>query len=179
MMKTLGISLLLLFISVFTISADSYPPEGWTSDILEALGESERTGKDILLNYTGSDWCSWCRKLWVEVFDTPEFKKYADENLVLVFLDFPNNIDLPDDVLKQNSLMAQIFGVQGYPTIWIMDSEQVPIMKTGYQAGGAAAYIRHLKEDRPEMDEATKVEYQNIVRTAITDNLGSWSSTNF
>lgn len=109
-----------------------------------------------------------------EVFSTSEFKKYADENLILVFLDFPNGIELSAEVVKQNELMAQIFGVEGFPTIWLMDSEQVPIMKTGYQAGGADEYIRHLKEDRPELDEATIKEYQDVIRGAITENLGSW-----
>lgn len=153
---------------------DSYIPDGWTSDLLAALSESEKSGKDVLLNFTGSDWCSWCHKLMAEVFSTPEFKKYADENLVLVFLDFPNSIELSEEVLKQNEVMAQVFGVQGFPTIWLMDSEQVPIMKTGYQAGGAEEYIRHLNEDRPELDEATQKEYQSLIRGAITDNLGSW-----
>lgn len=155
-------------------SEDSYIPDGWTSDLLAALSESEESGKDVLLNFTGSDWCSWCHKLMDEVFSTSEFKKYADENLILVFLDFPNGIELSAEVVKQNELMAQIFGVEGFPTIWLMDSEQVPIMKTGYQAGGADEYIRHLKEDRPELDEATIKEYQDVIRGAITENLGSW-----
>lgn len=174
MKKTLGISLILIVLSVFTATAESYPPEGWTSDILEALAESEKTGKEILLNFTGSDWCSWCHKLAAEVFDTPEFMDYAEKNLILVFLDFPNGIDLPEETKKQNELMAQVFGVQGFPTVWLMDSAQVPIMKTGYQAGGAEAYIRHLKEDRPELDEATRSEYQTLIRGAIQDNLGDW-----
>ena len=57
-MKTFTITVFLLFSSIFTLFADDYPPHGWTSDILEALSESEESGKDILLNFTGSDWCS-------------------------------------------------------------------------------------------------------------------------
>ena len=174
MKKTLRISLILFFLSAFSVAAESYPPQGWSSDILEALAESEKTGKEVLLNFTGSDWCSWCHKLRDEVFDTSEFKKYAEENLVLVFLDFPNGIELSDDVKKQNELMAQVFGIQGFPTLWLMDSEQVPILKTGYQSGGAEAYIRHLEEDRPPLDDATKKEYQDLIRKSVKDNLGTW-----
>lgn len=174
MKKTLGISLILLLLSVFSVAAESYPPEGWTADILEALAESERTGKEVLLNFTGSDWCSWCHKLRDEVFETDEFKEYAEDNLVLVFLDFPNGIKLSDDQKKQNEVMAQVFGVQGFPTLWLLDSEQVPLMKTGYKSGGADAYIRHLKEDRPVLDDATKKEYQDLVRNAVREHIGTW-----
>lgn len=175
MNKVYQISLVLIFISVFSITAaDSYPPEGWTSDLLEALAESERTGKEVLLNFTGSDWCSWCHKLRDEVFSTAEFKNYAEQNLILVYLDFPNSIKLTDDVKKQNEVMAQVFGVQGFPTLWLMDSEQVPLMKTGYRSGGAESYIRHLKEDRPELDDATKKEYQELIRSAVEEHIGTW-----
>ncbi|QEN09293.1 thioredoxin family protein [Oceanispirochaeta crateris] len=173
-MKTFSITLFLFFSSLFFLSADAYPPQGWTSDVLGAMTEAEETGKDLLLNFTGSDWCTWCHKLWGEVFGTKEFQEYAEENLILVYLDFPNGIELSDDVKKQNEIMASVFGVQGFPTIWLMDSSQLPLMKTGYQAGGSTSYIRHLKEDRPDLDEATKVEYRDMVRQAIKDNIGSW-----
>jgi len=156
------------------ITAESYPPEGWTSDILSAIKESEKTGKNILLDFTGSDWCIWCQKLRDEVFYTSEFKKYADENLILVFLDFPKDIKLSDDVKKQNQVLASLFGVQGYPTIWLMDSSLLPLMKTGYREGGSRSYITHLEKDRPTLDDATKTEYRKVVGDAIRNNIGTW-----
>ncbi|MDA3957392.1 thioredoxin family protein [Oceanispirochaeta sp.] len=173
-MKTFAISVFLLFSSLSFISADAYPPVGWTSDVLSALSESEDTGKDILLNFTGSDWCSWCHKLWAEVFGTKEFKEYAEENYILVYLDFPNGIKQTEEVKKQNEVMSSLFGVKGFPTIWLMDSTQLPLMKTGYQAGGSSAYIKKLEEGRPDLDEATKEEYRKLVRQTIRDNIGSW-----
>ena len=165
----------ILLLTVFgTLSAETYPPEGWTSDLLEAIGESERTGKDILLNFTGSDWCTWCHRLDAEVFDTEEFRAYAEENLILVFLDFPNGIDLSEQVIKQNETMASLFGVRGFPTVWLMDSEQVPVLQTGYQQGGSDAFIRTLEENRVTLDEAKRLEFQNIVRQGIRQNIGAW-----
>ncbi|MDC7235518.1 MAG: thioredoxin family protein [Spirochaetales bacterium] len=174
MKKIIYTGLVLFLFSALSAFADTYPPEGWTDDILEAIAESERTGKEVLLNFTGSDWCVWCDKLKKEVFSTDEFKDYAEENLILVFLDFPNGIPQSDEQKKQNEVMAQIFGVQGFPTLWLMDSEQVPLMKTGYRDGGAAAYIQHLEDDRPSLDEATKEEYKELIRSTIKEHIGSW-----
>jgi len=173
-LKVSVFSILLLIYPLFSAAAEAYPPEGWTSDILAAIQESEKTGKEILLNFTGSDWCIWCHRLRDEVFYTKEFKKYADENLILVFLDFPNGIKQSDEVIKQNQVLASVFGVQGYPTIWLMDSTLLPLMKTGYREGGSEAYIAHLKGDRPALDEATKAEYRRIVGDAIRNNIGTW-----
>ena len=41
--------------------------EGWLVDINEAYAISNKTGKPIMANFTGSDWCGWCKKLKAEV----------------------------------------------------------------------------------------------------------------
>ena len=165
---------LMIILALSALSAESYPPEGWTTDLLGAIAESEKTGKDILLNYTGSDWCVWCHRLRDEVFDTGAFKTYAEENLILVFLDFPNGIDQSEELVKQNQIMASLFGVQGFPTIWLMDSEQVPVLQTGYQEGGPEAFIRTLENNRIELDEAKRLEFQAIVREGVRTHIGTW-----
>ncbi len=173
-MKALYFTLIFGFIALFSLSAEAYPPEGWTDDVLEAMAESEKTGKDILLNFTGSDWCVWCKKLKAEVFETAAFREYAEKNLVLLFLDFPNGIDQSEELKKQNEVMAGLFGVQGFPTIWLMDSTQLPLMKTGYQDGGPEKYIRHLENDRPEFSEDAKEKNREIVGDTIREHLGEW-----
>jgi len=166
-------ALMILYSGLF-LSAEAYPPEGWSSDLLSAIRESEESGKDILLNFTGSDWCVWCHRLMDEIFETEEFLSYAEENLILVFLDYPKGIKLSEETQKQNQLMMSLFGVQGFPSIWLMDSEQVPVLQTGYQQGGASAFIQTLEQKRIVLDESKRKEFQSIVRNGIKDNLGSW-----
>ena len=74
-----------------TVSEDNYKAhaDGWMVDMEKAYKVSKETGKPIMANFTGSDWCGWCKKLKYEVFDKPEFKAWADKNVVLVELDFP------------------------------------------------------------------------------------------
>ena len=62
---------------------------GWYVNVQKANVESAKTGKPILANFTGSDWCGWCMKLRREVFDTPEFQEWAKKNVVLLELDYP------------------------------------------------------------------------------------------
>ena len=103
--------------------------------------------KDLLLDFTGSDWCGYCKLLDKEVFSTPQFVSWAKKNVVLVQVDFPHQTPLTDEVKKQNSGLAAKYPVNGYPTIVVIKPTGKEIAKeTGYNPGtGAAAFIRGLE----------------------------------
>lgn len=128
------------------------PNEGWLVNIEEAYELSNKTNRPILANFTGSDWCGWCKKLKSEVFSQPGFKEWAAKNVILLELDFPRNIKLPDTQARQNQELMRAFQVSGYPTIWIFDlkrpegTNQFQIQaygKTGYVQGGVPAFIEN------------------------------------
>lgn len=119
------------------------PVKGWVTDWDEAARESKRTGKPIMMNFTGSDWCGWCMKLKAEVFDTPEFKQWADKTVVLLELDFPKGKKLPEELQEQNQRLQQKFQVSGYPSIIWADHEGNQVgTRYGYGKGGPEAWIK-------------------------------------
>ena len=61
---------LLMFVATPFLSATEKAAEGlsWETDISVAMEKAKKEGKDILINFTGSDWCGWCKKLDGEVF---------------------------------------------------------------------------------------------------------------
>ena len=82
-----------------------------------------------------------------EIFSTPEFQKYAQANLELVELDFPHKKQLPPATKQQNDALAKQYGVEGYPTTVLLDSEGKTLkVFGGYQSGGAAAFITTLEK---------------------------------
>jgi protein disulfide-isomerase len=165
--------LLLIFLVAFAampVFAD-YPPKGWTDSITDAISRADREDKMIMLDFTGSDWCVWCKKLESEVWSKPEFSRWADKNLVKVFLDFPRGINLNESQKKQNSLLQQYFGVQGYPTIFLLDSDLTPLLQTGYREGGAAEYVRHLENDR-NLKVDSPEEFAREFRAVIEEYVG-------
>ncbi len=118
----------------------------WMTDFLAALKLAGADGKAVLLNFTGSDWCPWCVKLSNEVFNQEAFVKYAKEKLVLVKVDFPRSGNQSDELKRQNHELAAKFGIQGYPTNVILNSQGVKIGMMGYQPGGAESYVEKLKQ---------------------------------
>jgi len=117
----------------------------WEENLETALQKAKTENKAVLVNFTGSDWCVWCQKLSAEVFSQSEFEDYADDNLILVRLDFPRSIEQSAETKAYNNQLAQRYGVQGFPTILFFNSQGKMVLQTGYQPGGPANYINHLK----------------------------------
>ncbi|MDA0840287.1 MAG: thioredoxin family protein [Planctomycetota bacterium] len=157
--------------------------DGWTHDVDAALKQAKAEGKDILIDFTGSDWCGWCIRLNEEVFSQKEFLPAVTKSFVLVELDFPRGKQQSAEIKKQNQEWQAKFQVQGFPTILLMDADGRPFAQTGYQAGGAEKYLAHLSElkgIREKRDEALAdaekakgAERARLLDTALTALSGS------
>ena len=115
----------------------------WLESYEEAVQLSKQTGKPILADFTGSNWCSFCIKLKKEVFETPSFKKWAAENVVLLELDYPRPNLQPDWIKKQNNELKNRYSreIKGYPTVLILNSQGDVLGSQGYLRGGPDRWI--------------------------------------
>lgn len=96
----------------------------WTMDFDAAAKLAKEKDLPILLNFTGSDWCGWCKLMDRQVFAQPEWKEYAAKNIVLVTIDFPQDQSIvPPKYAARNDALQRQFGVRGYPTYIILDSD--------------------------------------------------------
>ena len=128
-------TLLLTTLSLLALATAVMAKTGWSDDYEKSLAKAKETKKNVLLDFTGSDWCGYCMKLDEEVFSKSAFKKFAKENLVLVELDFPHGSPLPKKTKAQNDALGAKFKVNGYPTLVLVDSEGKEITRwVGYDA---------------------------------------------
>jgi len=119
----------------------------WQTNYKAALKEAATSHKPILADFTGSDWCGWCIKLDKDTFSKPEFAKFASEKLVLLEVDFPQGKEQSAAVKKQNEELQQKFGVEGYPTLVLIDENGKEIARNvGYLEGGPEAMITWINE---------------------------------
>ncbi|GDY11934.1 hypothetical protein LBMAG53_08120 [Planctomycetota bacterium] len=140
-MRRLVLACLALLAPLTTLPA----AELWTEDFAAAKAQAKTENKDLLLDFTGSDWCGWCVRLKDEVFSTPEFQAAAPKRFVLVELDYPQNKPQSDAIKLQNAKLKSGFSIKGYPSIYLTDAEGRPYAKTGYQEGGPEAYVKMLE----------------------------------
>jgi protein disulfide-isomerase len=133
--------------SMLALAVASFAGEtAWLDNFEAAKKQAAEENKPILINFTGTDWCGWCIKLEKEVFSKEEFLKYAKENLILMEVDFPRKKKQAENLTVQNKALDKEFKIEGYPTVFLIDSKGKKLSEDiGYREGGAQAYVDHLK----------------------------------
>ena len=135
----------LFLIGSFAVQAQELK---WHTDVKKAITISNKEKKPLLMFFTGSDWCGWCIRLQNEVLKTPEFTKWAKDNVILVELDYPRRLPQTPELKNQNAELQQAFGIQGFPTVYFVSAEDKEgrinfkgLGQTGYVAGGPTAWL--------------------------------------
>jgi protein disulfide-isomerase len=143
MKKAFIIGFLITIILSFGIAAQA---ENGNDAFEKASSEAKISGKYLLLNFSGSDWCPWCMKLEEDVLSHEVFKTFARKNLVYLLVDFPKKKYQSEKLKKGNKNLLRQFKVRGFPTIIILSPDGEILGTTGYRIGGAKQYVAHLKE---------------------------------
>lgn len=135
----------LLTITILILLFSSAPAATtWINNFEAAKKKAVVEKKDMLLFFSGSDWCHWCQKLDKEVFSQEKFAQEAGKDFILVNLDFPRKKELEKSIKEQNQQMQKTYGVRGFPTVILTDAAGKPYAKTGYQQGGVDVYLTQL-----------------------------------
>lgn len=155
--------------------------EGWTHDYAAAKKQAATEKKDLLLDFTGSDWCPPCMALSSKILSTEEFRTLTKDKFVLVELDFPKDKSkLDEETAKQNGELQVKYAIEGYPTIFLCDAAGRPYAKTGFRPDEPKEYVAHLDELRGKKEsfdkalaEAGKKEGEEKAKAliAVLDNL--------
>jgi thioredoxin-related protein len=148
--KRLCLPLLLLTASV----AFATPP-GWLVSYDQARKFAAKTGTPILLDFTGSDWCGWCKKMQAETLSQKPFIAFASSNLILVEVDFPQQVPQTRALQQANEALKAKFSVSGFPTFVLVDAKGNELgRQVGYLEGGVPAFTGKLKEWMAKADAA-------------------------
>lgn len=130
---------------------DNSTPKGFTDNLDAALAAAKADGKYVYVCFSGSDWCGWCVKLESEVFSKDEFLDGVTNDYHLVFIDSPNDEELISERARvENPKLVEKYGINGYPTALVLDSDGTKIVTTGYRAGGPQKYAEYLKDVRAD-----------------------------
>ncbi len=126
------------------------PSLPWLRSVSEAKAKAKAEGKDLFINFTGSDWCGWCTRLDQEVFSHVVFQEAAQKEFVFLYLDFPMSDEAKAKVVEPEVVEAirESLGVKGFPTIVLADADGNPYGRTGYLPDGPEGYQTHIAELR-------------------------------
>lgn len=94
----------------------------WLTNVDQAQKLAAEQGKAVLVDFTGTDWCVYCREMHAKVLDTPEFEAYAAPKFICVEMDLPHKPLLPKAQLEYNRSVVKRYGVTGYPTLLVLNT---------------------------------------------------------
>lgn len=117
----------------------------WLTDVPKAQAQAKSENKLVLMNFTGSDWCPACIQLDKTVLSQPAFADYAQKNLVLVLVDFPNNKPQSDELKAANDKLSTKYEIEGYPTLLLTKPDGSVVWKQfGYDGSSPQAMVDQL-----------------------------------
>lgn len=130
-----------------TSPSSPVPHAAWHTDFEAAQQEALQADKDILLVFSGSDWCKACIKLKHEVFETPDFASYAKDHWSLLNVDFPRSRKnkVSPEILTYRSSLAEKYNPQGlFPLVLILAADGGIKRQIVYKGGGLASFLNTL-----------------------------------
>lgn len=139
-MKKLFLSILLLF-SAFSFSQD------WKSNFEEAKKIASEEGKNIIIVFSGSDWCAPCIKLDKNIWQSEVFQKEASKEWIIVRADFPRKKanTLSKEQTEHNRMLADKFNQEGsFPLVVILDKNGKLLGKMGFKNVSPEEYIKMI-----------------------------------
>lgn len=145
MMKSMikiSVGFLIMLFSCFNVSGQT-----WLTDYSSALEEAESSNKNILLVFSGSDWCAPCIRLKKEVLYSDEFANYGKQ-LVLLNADFPRKRIKERQLIEQNESLAEQFNPHGvFPFIILLDPTGKKVGALTYENDRPGDFIKKLKKE--------------------------------
>jgi len=141
------ITLIVIALTSLLMSFNMNTEVNWLTNYKEAIAQSEKENKPVLMLFSGSDWCSNCIRLETTVFGTSAFQEYAKSKLILLKLDFPvkKKNKLSPELTTQNETLAEKYNKEGaFPSVILLNSHEEVIGTTGYKSIGVEEYIVHL-----------------------------------
>lgn len=121
--------------------------ENWGTDLAGGLAEAAKGDRPVLVEFTGSDWCSACKILEANVLPSKEFTAFTAKNkMVLVELDYPHAADkvTPEQRQVRQDIAAR-YGIKAYPTLLVLDSKGQPYGRIEGVIGSPQQHIQRLQ----------------------------------
>lgn len=119
--------------------------QNWNTNFEDVKVKAEKENKNILLVFSGSDWCGPCIKLDKVVWKSPEFQTEADKNWIIYKADFPKKKanQLSAELVESNNKLAEKYNKNGsFPLVLLLDKKGKIIGVTGFKNVSAPDYIK-------------------------------------
>jgi thioredoxin-related protein len=121
--------------------------QNWQTDFEEAKKIAADQDKNIIIVFSGSDWCAPCIKLDKNVWQSEVFKTEAAKDWVLVKADFPRKKanELSKEQTEHNRELAEKYNIEGsFPLVVLLEKNGKILGKMGFKNVSPEDYIKMI-----------------------------------
>lgn len=132
---------------LFAFLANNIYSQNWQTNFEDVKKQAQASNKNIILVFSGSDWCAPCIKLDKEIFKTDEFISYSNDNFILLKADFPRKKQnaLSEKLQEHNRQLAETYNNNGYfPFVVTLSPTGKVLGQMGYEKITPSEYIHKL-----------------------------------
>lgn len=137
-----------IFSSLFIVFlTGSLAAQEWNTSLDAAKKQAQAQDKNIILVFSGSDWCAPCIKLDKNIWQSEAFKAEAAKEWIMVKADFPKKKgNLQTEELKAaNAVLSEKYNKEGaFPLVVVLDKNGKVLGKTGFKNVSPEDYIKLL-----------------------------------
>ncbi|MSU25374.1 MAG: thioredoxin family protein [Opitutus sp.] len=123
--------------------------DGWLEEFDAAQAVARREGRDLLIDFGGSDWCAPCKWLKERIASKPEFIATAGKYFVLVDIDDLRRATskMPEGRKERYRALQQRYGIDTFPSVVMTTPDGLPYARTTYipDINEPKAYWAHLE----------------------------------
>lgn len=145
----------------------------WLTEYSAALAAAEETGRPILTVFTGSDWCQHCRTLEQNVLETETFRTWAEDRVVLLMIDLPQQ-GISLDERKARSRVCIKYGVRSFPSVVLVAPDGAAIAtQAGYHGQAAETWVATMETRLPTQSVAAANRVHSSLDDAVATARGA------
>ena len=139
-MKKIALGII-LFVSTIGFAQD------WQTDLEVAKKLATDQDKNIIIVFSGSDWCAPCIKLDKNIWQSDAFKNQSANDWILLKADFPRKKanELSKDQTAHNRKLAEKYNIEGsFPLVVLVDKNGKVLGKMGFKNVSPEEYIKMI-----------------------------------
>lgn len=121
--------------------------QNWLTDFEQAKKSASEQDKNIIIVFSGSDWCAPCIKLDKNIWQSESFKNEAAKDWVLIKANFPRKKanELSKEQTEHNRKLADKYNIEGsFPLVVILDKNGKLLGKMGFKNVSPEEYIKMI-----------------------------------
>lgn len=140
---------ILILLSFSFIKVNTYSQQ-IVQNFDESLSLAKEENKNVLMVFSGSDWCKPCIRLRQNILDSAVFQEYASSALVILELDFPmkKKNKLSKEKTAYNENLAEKYNDDGsFPKVILFNADKEVLGYINYKNGQSPQdFVNQIQE---------------------------------